>query len=167
MDPLIILVIVIFVILIVGLIIWAIIQASRRHNLNTIPFSSLLNGQSEVPPNSSTATGLGKYLLNQERTTFTYDVTFTGLASPFLSAHFHQGAVGVSGPIVRTLTSSFTPSNVTRTAGRLVGTWSVSDSESLTPERVNQLENGQIYINVHSQNLPDGEIRGQVNKLLK
>ncbi len=49
------------------------------------------------------------------------------------------------------------------TSGHDTGVWLSTDAQPLTATQVSNLMNGLMYINVHSQNFPGGEIRGQIH----
>jgi len=82
-------------------------------------------------------------------------VTSSGLASgnAFTVAHIHNGTFGVAGPVVVALTKgSGIFGNVMWWAG----------TGTLDAWRAMQLDNGDLYINVHTTNKPAGELRGQI-----
>jgi hypothetical protein len=67
----------------------------------TSPFRLTYTGAQEVPPNSSTATGMiiGSY--NDSNNTISYSIIFSGLSAPASAAHFHAPAVpGVIAPVI-------------------------------------------------------------------
>jgi len=83
-----------------------------------------------------------------------FTVTVEGLE--FTAAHFHDGAVGVNGGVVRAITGDF----VGNTAS---GTWTRTGVPSLTAKLIANLLAGNIYVNIHTAANGGGEIRGQVN----
>jgi hypothetical protein len=85
-----------------------------------------------------------------------YMVTVTGLTGPILAAHFHSGAAGTNGPVVRAIGLS----GATTTT---YGLWTPNDTQALTISLMNDLDAGHIYYNVHTAQYGAGEIRGQVN----
>ncbi|HEY8227459.1 MAG TPA: PQQ-dependent sugar dehydrogenase [Pyrinomonadaceae bacterium] len=109
-------------------------------------FVANLDGAHEVPPNSSNATGTATLLLSPDETTARVSLHFGGLSSAQTDAHIHgPGAVGVTAPVLFPLPLG-----------------QVNDFEiSLTPAQAQDLKNGLWYVNVHSSNLMNGEIRGQ------
>ncbi|MGH9930530.1 MAG: CHRD domain-containing protein, partial [Pyrinomonadaceae bacterium] len=121
----------------------AVYQISGRQPLL---FTANLNGAQETPPNSSTATGTATVLLSPDEQTARVSLNFSGLSSAQTAAHIHgPAAPGVAGPILFALPNgSFTDFLI---------------SPSATD--VQNLKNGQLYINVHSSNFLNGEIRGQ------
>ena len=106
-----------------------------------------LSGEREVPPNESA--NLGYALLALDDNTLSFSIYWTGVTGDFSGAHFHYAAAGESGPVVFNLG----PFIVGNTA---IGEWEMSDDD------LEDLEEGEIYVNVHSSTYPGGEIRGQV-----
>ncbi len=105
-----------------------------------------LNGAQETPANNSAGTGTATLLLSPDETSARVSLNFSGLTSAQTEAHVHgPGAAGVIAPILFPLP-----------------TGNVSDFLiSLTPTDVANLKNGLLYVNVHTANFPNGEIRGQ------
>jgi hypothetical protein len=110
----------------------------------------MLDGTQETPANNSTAIGTAALLLSPDETTARVSLNFGGLGSAQTAAHIHgPAAVGVPGPILFPLPNG-----------------QVSDFEiALLPGQAADLKNGLWYINVHSTNFPNGEIRGQFQSL--
>lgn len=75
-------------------------------------------------------------------------VTTSGIVGTM--AHIHEGAVGVSGPIIFPMTESYAGS----------GAWSTA--ATLSEAQLATLRAGNYYFNVHSTAYPGGEIRGQI-----
>jgi hypothetical protein len=74
--------------------------------------------------------------------------TFSGLQTPATIAQVHVGPRGISGPPVLDLT-------VTKaTSGTLQG------ELMLTSAQVEHLKRGRLYIQIHSEKAPDGNLRG-------
>jgi hypothetical protein len=77
---------------------------------------------------------------------------FEGLRSPATIAQLHKGPVrGVRGPLVFDLT-------VTKGSDPTSGT--VSGSFDLTPLQIADLEKGRLYVQLHSEKAPDGNLWG-------
>jgi hypothetical protein len=82
-----------------------------------------------------------------------------GLTSTIVAAHLHKAPVGVSGGIVRDLGVPGTfPQN---TFGATFINQALDSQLTLA-----DLVSGLIYVNVHTVNFPNGEIRGQFRELL-
>lgn len=71
-----------------------------------------------------------------------------GLRSPATNAQIHRGPPGIPGPAILDLT-------VTKSATPAIG-----GSVELTPSMVQDLKNGQLYVQVNSERAPDGNLRG-------
>jgi hypothetical protein len=111
-----------------------------------VSFNATLDGASEVPANTSTATGTATLSYNKTTKVFTLNVTYSGIT--VTDAHIHKGAVGVDGPPVFPLTSFTSPI-------------SFSSRALTTAEEADLLVN-LYYINLHTAAFPGGEIRGQL-----
>ncbi|HRJ15040.1 MAG TPA: CHRD domain-containing protein [Saprospiraceae bacterium] len=117
-----------------------------------LTFESLLNGDQEVPPVNSAASGAALAFLSPGLDSITYHVIASGLTPT--TAHLHQGAAGVSGPVTVALQTTSLPNYYTAKV-------------PATGNFVTQLLNSGIYVNVHTAAHPGGEIRGQLEPLLK
>ena len=114
--------------------------------------ATVATGAKETPPNASTGTASGTFLVNADGSV-TYEVNFAGMGSNVFAAHVHEGKPGVSGGIVSPLTLT-TPAG---TSGTFSGTTPPLDAGSLA-----RLRAGHTYLNVHTSGFPGGEVRGQV-----
>ncbi|WP_460608382.1 CHRD domain-containing protein [Hymenobacter terrigena] len=108
-----------------------------------------LTGAQETPAVATSATGLGIFTLSQNLEKMKFRVAFAGLSSAVTGAHFHTGAFGVAGPVVVNLLPNLTGNVI---EGEIVPTVAF----------LTALSQGQVYINVHTTNNPNGEIRGQL-----
>ena len=121
-------------------------------------FTGQMSGAQEVPAVATTATGLGIFTLNQSQDKLKFRVTLAGLSAAVTGAHFHIGAVGANGGVAINLLP-FLANNVIEgevTAG------TPATPGPLTPAFLTALNQGLVYINVHTSNNPGGEIRAQV-----
>ncbi len=115
---------------------------------STANFLAALRGSQEVPPTASPAQGAGTVVIDPVSRQLIAAVTTTGIVAT--DAHIHEGAPGVSGPIIVPLTASAPGS----------GVWLAK--ATLTDAQYNALRAGNLYFNVHSAAFPNGEIRGQI-----
>ncbi len=108
-------------------------------------FVANLNGAQEVPPNNSTATGTATLLLSPDELSARLSLNFKGLISPETVAHIHgPAAPGNVGPVLFPIAQG-NLSDVVLTLG---------------PADVQNLRNGLLYIDIHSNAFTAGEIRG-------
>ncbi|MFN4146077.1 MAG: CHRD domain-containing protein [Runella sp.] len=117
------------------------------HTNPEVKFEATLNGQNEVPPVTTSASGRMEGIYNKNTKILTYTITHSGLTP--IAGHFHSGQSFENGPIVfdlgRTLTSP------------------ISGSWTLNQQQENLLFSGLLYVNLHTATNRGGEIRGQVN----
>jgi len=109
-----------------------------------------LNGAKVVPPVNTPAIGLAVGQIGFDINTVRYSLSLKDLSSPQRSAHIHGPAgPGGNAPVLFTLPNGdFTDFPIT-----------------LTNQQGRDLRDGLLYLDVHTQNHPDGEIRGQVPQL--
>lgn len=124
---------------------------------NKIAFDALLNGAQEVPSVTTTATGLANIKLNTTLDTLTYDIVLNGLAGQATGAHIHMGTVGNSGPVIYDMSSGIIGNRIT----------GIATGATITNSFLSDILKGNFYVNVHNSTNPNGEIRGQVYRLLR
>lgn len=112
-----------------------------------------LTGSQENPAVTTPASGLGIFTLSQNRERLKFRVAFAGLSSALTVTHFHTGATGTNGPVTVDLLPF-------RTGNVIEG--EITPTTGLTPAFLTALDQGLIYINIHTANNPGGEIRGQL-----
>jgi hypothetical protein len=98
---------------------------------------------------AATVTGSGSLtaVLNGNRLTF--NGTFDGLTTPATAAQVHKGPVaGVRGPVLFDLTVTHATSGT------------ISGSVELTPAQLADLEKRRLYVQIHSEKAPDGNLWG-------
>jgi hypothetical protein len=121
-------------------------------------FDIYLDGLSESPATTSLARGTGTIKVNAKMDTLWYNLFYDGLSAVPTSAHFHEGAEGVAGPAIIDISSGITNNHLI--SGTVAGT-------GLTLSFINKMLEGDIYINAHTPTYPNGEIRGQVKRLIR
>lgn len=121
-------------------------EANSEVPANT--FTATLLGATQVPPNSSTASGTGIVIVDPALRILRASVTTAGVAGT--AAHIVVAPFGQTGLIVFSLTET--------TVGS--GIWTTETS--ITDDQLNALHAGQYFFNVLSSAFPQGEIRGQI-----
>lgn len=123
-------------------------------NAQLVNMTFELMGINEVPPNASIGHGMGNFTLNVATGEITaFSGFYHDLTSESSAAHFHRGPAGVNGPVVITLGHGGATSGLLTLPG---------GPHFLTPADVVLMLNGGFYINLHSDNFPGGELRGQI-----
>jgi hypothetical protein len=130
-------------------------------NLATaLHFTVDFDGSQEVPPVITTGGATGYVVLSTDRSTIDYSVTYRGLSGTLTAGgHFHTGAVGANGGVVKSIASSGDSAS-----NFIKGQWKTTDgTQPLTAALVDSLIAGKMYMNFHTSAHPGGEIRGHVN----
>jgi alcohol dehydrogenase (cytochrome c) len=139
-----------FLILLVGTLVVPAFSSSGRVSAQTDSFRARL---SPLPVNGRTVrtiTGLGQVRATLDGNRLTVTGTYIGLSSPATAAHVHFGAPGRPGPLAQPLqVTNTTEGEVTRTA-------------ELTDEQVDALQAQSLYVQIHSEGNPEGELRGWI-----
>lgn len=120
-------------------------------------YATRLDGAQAVPPNGSAATGQGIVVSFDPPTSGKASLRFEGLASSNTQNGLYQGSPGVDGSLIHPIAGSG------GTSGEIAGQNYNPDLPG--PDDVPALlARGSAYFNVHTANLPDGEIRGQLQR---
>jgi len=115
---------------------------------NAQTFKARLSPMPVDATNQAGTTGLGAVTAVLAGTKLSVSGTFSGLQTPATIAQVHVGPKGISGPAALDLT-------VTKaTSGMLQG------ELMLTSAQVEHLKRGRLYIQIHSEKAPDGNLRG-------
>jgi hypothetical protein len=128
-------------------------------------FITELTGFEEVPPvNNTSAIGVAEFKLGQDNIMYIVNVTDIENVT---AAHIHSGQVGENGPIVVTLFKEDTPTTAMTTGVLSEGNITATNLEGpmagqLLSNLTSAMQNEQTYVNVHTQQNPNGEIRGQI-----
>jgi CHRD domain len=138
----------------VALVLAALIVPSSHAFALKIPIQAYLSGGGEVLANTSTAKGLMERTFDTDTNTLTWTVTYSGLSSLPIGAHFH-GPVSylVLTPEENAPIQVGTPGNL---ASPFHGVAKIDDTQA------KDLKDGRWYFNLHSKNFLAGEIRGPV-----
>lgn len=113
-----------------------------------VPWKADLSAANEVPPNDSGAKGHVEANYDTETKKLSWTITYSGLTGPATAAHFHGPAMpGKNAPVLIPISGP--------QANPIEG------SATLTTEQADALKRG-VYVNIHTQAHPDGEIRGEL-----
>lgn len=117
-------------------------------------YVSHLRGEAEVPPVTTNARGNAYFYLNSSRGVLHYTISVRDIVSATAS-HIHYAPVGVNGGVVFGLFSA-------ASGASLDNAHPLGGGLTLTGKNIVDLLTGYYYINVHTANVPSGEIRGQI-----
>lgn len=128
-------------------------------------FTAQLSGNEEVPPVQTDATGSAEFTAPHfDNIRFSLNVSNIDKVT---AAHIHSGKIGENGPIVVTLFKTETPSaepiNGNLASGNITNANLEGPMAGKTLIDLNKsMELGETYVNVHTEENPNGEIRGQI-----
>jgi hypothetical protein len=131
-----------------------------------------LSGDEEVPPVETSATGQAIFQLSKDGETLSYRLIVANIENVRM-AHIHLGPAGVNGPVVAWLHPSGPPFQTIPGKTNGVLATGVIKAENLTgplegalslSALVDEMIEGNTYVNVHTDQVPAGEIRGQISR---
>lgn len=122
-----------------------------------VAFDGVLSGMQEVPAVTTNASGVSQFSLNSDFSSISYSVQVEGLSGAIMGAHLHNAAAGANGPVVVDLSGDVSGNTI---SGTISGA-------ALTQSLIIELLESNIYINVHTAANPNGELRGQVNRVAR
>jgi len=110
-----------------------------KARLSTVPIDASMQ---------ATVAGSGSVTAELAGTRLSITGNFEGLRSPATVARLHMGQTGVRGPAIFDLTAT------KATSGTITG------SVTLTPLQADNLRKTRIYVQLHSEKAPDGNLWG-------
>ncbi|MGZ9275232.1 MAG: CHRD domain-containing protein [Nitrospira sp.] len=140
-------------------------------------FSTTLSGDQEVPPVNSAATGSASLILNDAQDRLEISIQFTGLDldgnqtpqpdDDVTVAHIHRAPAGSNGPVVFGFIGPDNDQNdelvTDPVAGTISSGWDLNEGNNTTlAAELPNLFDGDLYVNIHSAEFLNGEIRGQI-----
>jgi hypothetical protein len=133
-------------------------------------FAAQLSGGEQVPPVMTAASGAASFWLDPDGTKLHYKLSVSEL-NQVTMAHLHLGAVGKNGSPVVWLYPPAPPAEEIDGASNGVLSEGVITADNLAgplkgktvADLVAAIRAQNIYVNVHTRDHPDGEIRGQVH----
>jgi hypothetical protein len=132
-------------------------------------FGTHVTGDEEVPPQDTKAQAQATFKLNDDGTELSYKLIVANIEN-VTQAHIHRAPAGVNGGIVVWLYPPAPPLQLIpgRSQGTLgegvitdanvIGSLATAGLEGLLEE----IRAGNAYVNVHTSQVPGGEIRGQL-----
>lgn len=130
-------------------------------------FDTALSGAQEVPPVETPASGSFTIHFDEAMEQARYQLEFAGTTSQATAAHLHCAAAGENGPVVVPLQlPTGVPQEQTLTNADIDATAGAAETCGLPINNLAALFAAilaeKIYVNVHTETNPPGEIRGQL-----
>ncbi|WP_189022623.1 CHRD domain-containing protein [Paenibacillus albidus] len=128
-------------------------------------FRAFLKGRNEIPPVRTVAVGNAVFQLNRNCDRLHFRLVVRNI-NRVTDAHIHLGRRNQNGPVVATLFGP-TKFGISVRRGVIRGTLTRSDLVGPLTGRtlrdlVREIERCNAYVNVHTTQHPNGEIRGQI-----
>lgn len=128
-------------------------------------YDALLAGSFEVPPVNTSGSGFAELAVVDGGNSVEYGIIVVNM-DKVTQAHIHQGNSSQAGPVIASLFNASTPT------GPITGDLtegSITSANLTGPLQGKQLsdlitlmQNGTTYVNVHTEQNPEGEIRGTI-----
>jgi len=143
------------------------VPAGASSHFPTSVFTTGLSGASEVPANASAGSGFSSVTVSEDATALDFRLYVNDLDDVTM-AHIHVGSPDENGPVAALLFGPEDPgvaadgliAEGTITEADLVATAGVFDGTMA--QLIQLMETGETYVNVHTETIPAGEIRGQL-----
>jgi hypothetical protein len=127
-------------------------------------FNAKLTGKDEVPSKNTKATGFVEFNANGN-SSMSYKINVTNIEKA-KSVHIHEGKVGENGISMMIVYKTDFPSATTNgvlSSGNITS----ENLENQSPvtnlkDLINLMNNGEVYVHIHTEANPAGEIRGQL-----
>lgn len=161
----------------IGITLLALLLCAMPAQANPVIFTAPLSGDQEVPPNASPGTGLVQIDFDTGAQTLRLVVQFSGLGSNTTAAHIHLAPPGVNGAAI-TPNPALPGFPLGVTSGMFDQTFDLTQPSFYTaaflanngdsPAQASAslfdaLMTGGAYFNIHTVNVPAGEIRGNLS----
>lgn len=134
------------------LLVGVVLAGARPAYAETFECTTSLDGSREVPPVETDGTGTATLTFDSETSELMWEIEFSGLSGNATAAHFHGPAASGSNAGVQV--------NIGDVSG-LVSP--MNGTAVLNAVQATTLLDGELYINIHTEENPDGEVRGQVS----
>lgn len=113
-----------------------------------VAYGAQLSGTNESPPNDSPGAGSADMRYDTETHELTWTIEYKDLTGDSIGAHIHGSAPpGTNAGVLIPFQSPKSP---------------ITGSATLTETQAKALEDGKLYVNIHTQKHPGGELRGQL-----
>jgi hypothetical protein len=127
----------------------AFLLAAGAAQADILHFDAVLKGANETPPNAARGHGEVTAMLDTDRRTLDYTVTYSGLSGPATTAAFQQHGVAATASV----------------ASSALGKGPEFHGDvQLTDKQISDLKDGQWSFNISTMDHPGGEIGGSLRR---
>lgn len=137
-----------------------------RPTENLINFVAHLDGDNEIPPTDTHATGQAIVSINNDETEIRYKLIVANIEN-ITASHLHVAPKGTNGGVVAFLFSNTENQpagmyNGILAEGTITTENVIGNIEGDLDALIAAIREGNVYVNVHTTMVPSGEIRGQL-----
>ena len=145
-------------------------QAAASSHDGEQSYSAELSGDEQVPPVETDASGHARFEASEDGTGVDYEVHVESICN-VTQAHIHLGPKGENGPVIAWLypEGGEEPELIEGRFDGTLATGTLTEDDLVGPlegasfeEAAETLKTEGAYVNVHTEQHPDGEIRGQI-----
>lgn len=127
-----------------------------------VDYSTVLSGDQEVPPVNTSAAGIADFSPSDDGDSVEYTITADDIEAA-TAGHIHFGIEGQNGPVAVTLFEFDSPQDEVSESGTINSDDLVGPLEGMQiSDLLDAFNDGNAYANIHTEQNPDGEIRGQI-----
>lgn len=146
-------------------------SVTRAGGGKTTTLFTPLNGWEEPPALVTPAFGTFSATVSEDESSVDYELTYEGIPTRVTAAHIHIGLPGFNGGVTVFLCGGGGQPDCPAKAGTVTSTFTAADVRALPANRLaagdlasllDGIRKGATYANVHTMDLPGGEIRGQI-----
>lgn len=131
-------------------------------NSSNVEYSTVLSGDQEVPPVITQAAGIADFSPSNDGESIEYTITADNINGA-TAGHIHFGIESQNGEVVVTLFKFDSPQNEVSESGTINADDLSGPLEGMQiSDLVDAFNDGNTYANIHTEQNPDGEIRGQI-----
>ena len=125
-----------------------------------------MNGGEETPILNTGAVGTVEVIVDAENQEVTVTLRVFNIPTPTTAGHIHIGPAGIAGPVVINF-----PEGLVGRTGDFAMTFRAGPNQFVArpaigintmQDAIQAILNGNAYVNIHTQQFPAGEIRGQL-----
>jgi hypothetical protein len=135
---------------------------NNNDSIGNVDYSTVLSGDQEVPPVNTSAAGIADFSPSDDGGSIDYTITADDIEAA-TAGHIHFGIEGQNGPVAVTLFEFDSPQDEVSESGTINAEDLSGPLEGMQiSDLVDAFNDGNAYANIHTEQNPNGEIRGQI-----
>lgn len=135
---------------------------TNNDSSTNVDYSTVLSGDQEVPPVNTSAAGIADFSPSDDGDSVEFTITADDIEAA-TAGHIHFGIEGQNGPVAVTLFEFDSPQDEVSESGTIDADDLSGPLEGMQiSDLLDAFNDGNAYANIHTEQNPDGEIRGQI-----